>query len=115
MLDSSNNYLWQLKKENLKDYAKPAIGSHNEHLPAGHDTHCGGRIRPLVLWAGNWTKFLEHLHLTFAGVVCLLSLQGRQEHCPFTTRLRGLKLGRVVELALKTLFPASPAWVLPLG
>ncbi len=35
---------------------------------------------------------LVHLHLTFSGVVCILSLQGRQEQCPFTTRLRGLKL-----------------------
>src|SRR5439155_25990158 len=33
-----------------------------------------------------------HLHLTFSGWVCILSLQGRQEHCPFTTRLRVLKL-----------------------
>src|SRR5437588_12058454 len=35
---------------------------------------------------------LVHLHLTCSGVVCILSLQGRQEHCPFTTRLRVLKL-----------------------
>ena len=33
-----------------------------------------------------------HLHLTFSGLMCILSLQGRQEHCPFTTRLRVLKL-----------------------
>ena len=33
-----------------------------------------------------------HLHLTFAGVVYILSLMGRQEQCPFTTRLRVLKL-----------------------
>jgi hypothetical protein len=38
---------------------------------------------------------LVHLHLTFAGVVCILSLKGRQEHCPFTTRLRGLKLAQL--------------------
>src|SRR6059058_2977076 len=35
---------------------------------------------------------LVHWPLTFSGVVCILSLQGRQEQCPFTTRLRGLKL-----------------------
>jgi hypothetical protein len=35
-----------------------------------------------------------HLHLTCSGVACLLSLWGRQEHGPFTTRLRGLKLGK---------------------
>jgi len=35
---------------------------------------------------------LVHLHLTFEGLMCLLSLRGRQEHCPFTTRLRVLKL-----------------------
>src|SRR2546429_1975226 len=35
---------------------------------------------------------LVHLPLTFSGLVCILSLQGRQEQCPFTTRLRGLKL-----------------------
>jgi len=33
-----------------------------------------------------------HLHLTVSGVVCILSLQGRQEQCSFTTRLRVLKL-----------------------
>ena len=36
--------------------------------------------------------FLVHLPLTFSGLVCILSLKGRQEQCPFTTRLRGLKL-----------------------
>ncbi len=36
---------------------------------------------------------LVHLHLTFSGLVCLLALRGRQEPCPFTTRLRVLKLG----------------------
>src|SRR5436309_16036501 len=35
---------------------------------------------------------LVHWPLTFSGLVCILSLQGRQEQCPFTTRLRGLKL-----------------------
>src|SRR5438132_4220057 len=35
---------------------------------------------------------LVHLHLTFSSLVCILSLKGRQEHCPFTTRLRVLKL-----------------------
>src|SRR2546425_7278002 len=35
---------------------------------------------------------LVHLHLTFSGLVCILSLRGWQEQCPFTTRLRGLKL-----------------------
>src|SRR5256714_2692254 len=38
---------------------------------------------------------LVHLHLTFSSLVCILSLKGRQEHCPFTTRLRVLKLGDV--------------------
>src|SRR6266702_8903235 len=33
-----------------------------------------------------------HLHLTFSGLVCILSLQGRQEQGHFTTRLRVLKL-----------------------
>ena len=41
------------------------------------------------------TCSLVHLHLIFAGVVCILSLTGRQEHCPFTTRLRVLKMGRI--------------------
>src|SRR2546429_9360433 len=36
--------------------------------------------------------FLIHLHLTFAGLVCILSLKGRQDHYLFTTRLRVLKL-----------------------
>src|SRR5881392_3347780 len=35
---------------------------------------------------------LVHLHLTFSGLVCILALRGRQEPCPFTTRLRVLKL-----------------------
>src|SRR5438270_7836588 len=35
---------------------------------------------------------LVHLHLTFSGLVCILSLKGWQEQCPFTTRLRVLKL-----------------------
>jgi len=35
---------------------------------------------------------LVHLHLTFSGLMCILSLRGRQEQCPFTTRLRILKL-----------------------
>src|SRR5256885_13478420 len=38
---------------------------------------------------------LVHLHLTFSGLVCILSLKERQEQCPFTTRLRVLKLDRV--------------------
>src|SRR5438105_1413515 len=38
---------------------------------------------------------LMHLPLTFAGVVCILSLQGPQEQCPFTTRLRVLKLTKI--------------------
>ena len=36
---------------------------------------------------------LVHLHLTFSSLVCLLALWGQQEPCPFTTRLRVLKLG----------------------
>src|SRR2546425_9025328 len=40
---------------------------------------------------------LVHWPLTFSGVVCILSLKGRQEQCPFTTRLRGLKLDRARE------------------
>ena len=28
---------------------------------------------------------LLHLHLTFSGLMCILSLQGRPEQCPFTT------------------------------
>ena len=35
---------------------------------------------------------LVHLHLTFSGLMCILSLEWRQEQCPFTTRLRVLKL-----------------------
>src|SRR5438270_11370211 len=35
---------------------------------------------------------LVHLHVTFSGLVCILSLQRRQEQCPFTTHLRVLKL-----------------------
>ena len=38
---------------------------------------------------------LVHLHLTFSSVVGILSLKGRQEHCPFTTRLRVLKLAQL--------------------
>src|SRR5207253_2705277 len=41
---------------------------------------------------GSRMYSLVHLHLIFSGVVCILSLQGRQEQCPFTTRLRGLKI-----------------------
>src|SRR5438874_655919 len=41
---------------------------------------------------GKKPSSLLHLPLTFSGVVCILSLQGRQEQCPFTTRLRVLKL-----------------------
>ncbi len=36
-----------------------------------------------------------HLHLTFSGLVCILSLKGRQEQCSFTTRLRVLKLADI--------------------
>src|SRR2546421_9084176 len=43
---------------------------------------------------GSRMYSLVHLHLIFSGLVCILSLQGRQEHCPFTTRLRVLKLAR---------------------
>src|SRR2546421_6165065 len=35
---------------------------------------------------------IVHLHLTFEGLMYILSLRGRQEHCPFTTRLRVLKI-----------------------
>src|SRR2546421_2153931 len=35
----------------------------------------------------NRSFSLMHWHLPFAGVVCILPLEGRQEHCPFTTRL----------------------------
>ena len=41
---------------------------------------------------------LVHLHLTFSGVVCLLSLKGRQEQFPLTTRLRVLKLALLLTL-----------------
>jgi hypothetical protein len=34
---------------------------------------------------------IPHLHLTFSGLVCILPLWRRQEQCPFTARLRGLK------------------------
>src|SRR5437763_4074947 len=37
-------------------------------------------------------RSLMHLHLTFSGLVCRLALWGQQEPCPFTTRLRVLKL-----------------------
>ena len=47
--------------------------------------------------------FLMHLPLTFAGVVCILSLKGRQEQCPFTTRLRGLKLIDGIPMAYQML------------
>src|SRR6266699_6108641 len=36
-------------------------------------------------------SFLMHLHLTFSGLVYILPLKRRREHCPFTTRLRVLK------------------------
>src|SRR5438128_1533370 len=42
--------------------------------------------------ATSLPPLLVRLHLTFEGLMCLLSLWGRQEHCPFTTRLRVLKL-----------------------
>jgi len=35
---------------------------------------------------------LVHLHLTVSGLVCILSLGGRQEQGPFPARLRVLKL-----------------------
>ncbi len=54
------------------------------------------------------TATLMHLHLTFSGLVCILSLQGRQEHCPFTTRLRVLKLtsSRLMEYSTKQIHAA---------
>ncbi len=54
------------------------------------------------------TATLMHLHLTFSGVVCILSLQERQEHCPFTTRLRVLKLtsSRLMEYSTKQIHAA---------
>src|SRR6266446_688248 len=36
-----------------------------------------------------------HLRLTFSGLVCILSLWGRQEQWPFSTRSRVLKLSSV--------------------
>jgi hypothetical protein len=51
---------------------------------------------------------LVHLHLTFSGVVCLLSLKGRQEQFPLTTRLRVLKLALLLTLCLdKGRIPAT--------
>src|SRR2546428_11174573 len=44
-----------------------------------------------------------HLHLTFSGLVCILSLKGRQEQCPSTTRLRVLKLDTRQSRLLNTL------------
>jgi hypothetical protein len=41
---------------------------------------------------GPTTSSFMHLHLTFSGLVCILALWGQQEPCPFTTRLRVLKL-----------------------
>src|SRR6266700_5411052 len=35
---------------------------------------------------------LVHLHLTFSGLVCILLLKRPHKHCPFSTRLRVLKL-----------------------
>ena len=51
------------------------------------------------------TATLMHWHLTFAGVVCILSLQGRQEQCPFTTRLRVLKLNYMLPPVCINLHP----------
>src|SRR6266567_872183 len=42
-------------------------------------------------------RSLMHLHLTFSGLVCLLALWEQQESCPFTTRLRVLKLRQARE------------------
>ena len=41
------------------------------------------------------------MYLTFSGLVCLLALRGQQEPCPFTTRLRVLKLSFLI---CRTLF-----------
>jgi hypothetical protein len=46
---------------------------------------------------------LMHLHLTFSDLVGILSLWGQQEPCPFTTRLRGLKLAYIAALYQRTL------------
>jgi len=59
----------------------------------------GLHARPAAVFVQNAKGFqsqitLMHLPLTFSGLVCILSLQGRQEQCPFTTRLRGLKLAK---------------------
>src|SRR5947209_14025735 len=52
-----------------------------------------------------------HFHLTFSGVVCILPLQGRQEHCPFTTRLRVLKLNyRRILWRLNLAIPSAPTY-----
>src|SRR2546421_3060421 len=59
----------------------------------------GLHARPAAVFVQNAKGFqsqitLMHLPLTFSGLVCILSLQGRQEQCPFTTRLRGLNLAK---------------------
>src|SRR5438067_937337 len=77
---------------------RPFIGTHPRLYP---QTYPQGLLHPAPLEIqyllckgrtfGTYSS-LVHLHLTFSGVVCILSLQGWQEHCPFTTRLRVLKL-----------------------
>src|SRR5437588_4139305 len=63
----------------------------------------------------HWFSFVKnsaalvHLHLIFSGLVCRLSLQGRQELCPFTTRLRVLKLGATIIVFVSLLITLAPA------
>src|SRR2546422_9957272 len=53
----------------------------------------------------------HHLPLTFEGLMCILSLRGRQEHCSFTTRLRVLKLRKA---ANNSLYKFQSACITPL-
>ena len=54
--------------------------------------HCCHMILCSSLLRQRCAVPLVHLYLTFSGLVCILALWGRQEPCPFTTRLRVLKL-----------------------
>src|SRR5436309_316277 len=51
----------------------------------------------IILMPMMFLRSLMHLHLTFSGLVCRLALWGQQEPCPFTTRLRVLKLRQARE------------------
>jgi hypothetical protein len=90
-----------------QDLAGNATLITGRHKPPLHDGRSGCQFRWYLLCqlsrlSEQWIQAsvssifkntaVGYLHLTFSGLVCILSLWGRKEHCPFTARLRGLKL-----------------------